>query len=289
MKLTLNHRLNLVLVLSFLLPGIGLGQIPPERSVQAMNIYLPIVMNQPLGMAYVSAGEFMMGCTQNLCFFGSGYVHNIYLNAYFIDIYEITNAQYAECVVDGACTPPGAFGSHTRSSYYDNPTYANYPVIHINWEDAQNYCLWAGKRLPTEAEWEKAAQGGRNTSIDIFPWGDDEPVCTPGEPNGAHYDTCSPADTIQIGSFGPNNYGLYDMAGNVWEFVYDWYDLSYYSNSPYYNPQGPDSGTYKVIRGGSWNYNWTGLRVYDRNFRDPNTAIGNHDVGFRCVYSPLPK
>jgi formylglycine-generating enzyme required for sulfatase activity len=286
MNTLLSYWPYIMLTLSLAISGFGWKNTLPNRSKQSTIIYLPIVLNRPEGMAYVSEGEFWMGCQGGDCNFGSGAVHNVYLSGYYIDEYEITNAQYANCVSVGACQPPGANGSHTRPSYYDNPMYANYPVFHITWDDAFDYCVWLGKRLPTEAEWEKAAQGGLEPSLNPYPWGDDAPVCDLGAPNGAHSSDCTPADSVEVGSFGPNNLGLYDMAGNVWEWVYDWYNLSYYSNSPYYNPQGPENGTDKVIRGGSWNYNILGLRVYDRNFREPTDVLGWHDVGFRCVLSP---
>ena len=286
MKAALFIWINLAVIFSFLLAGIGLENHQADNTTQEISIYLPMVSNYPPGMAFIPAGDFWMGCTMQPCNFGNIPYHNIYLNDYFIDNYEVTNAQYAKCVADGGCMVPGAFFSHSRTSYYDNPAYANYPVIHITWDEAVDYCQWSGKRLPTEAEWEKAAQGGQNTNFYPFPWGDETPVCDPGAANGAQYDDCSPDDTVQIGSFGPNNFGLYDMAGNAWEWVNDWYDLSYYGISPYYNPQGPESGTDKVIRGGSWNYNWSGLLVFDRNIREPTDPLGWHDVGFRCVFSP---
>ena len=279
--------LYLTLALSFLFPWMSAGSALADQSNQGNTVYIPILMSHSLEMVFISAGEFWMGCHAGPCFLGSDFLHAVYLSDYFIDRYEITNAQYAGCVSAGYCAEPAATGSHTRLSYYDDPTYAEYPVFHIAWTDAQDYCQWIGKRLPTEAEWEKAAQGGNLLKEYTYPWGNEAPVCAIGAPNGAHYSDCSPADSLQVGSFRPSILGLYDMAGNVWEWVSDWYDLSYYGNSPYYNPEGPENGTDKVIRGGSWNYmSIGGLRTFDRNFRDPNTALGNHDVGFRCVLIP---
>jgi len=287
MNTTQVRWLNLVLVFSLLLPIAGWAQTPREDPAQTHTIYLPLARKDPALMGYVPEGEFQMGCWDyDYCSPGGKPQHAVFLDGYFLDKYKVTNAQYAQCVAAGACIAPGANGSHTRSTYYGNPDYSDYPVIHISWDNAQDYCQWAGKRLPTEAEWEKAAQGGIGGTKYVFPWGDEMPVCDIGASNGAQYDECSPDDTVKVGSFGSNGYGLYDMAGNVYDWVNDYWDPFYYSFSPYSNPPGPASGSDKVNRGGSWNYNLTGLRVDYRNFRDPDTPLGNHDIGIRCAYSP---
>ena len=242
-----------------------------------------------ISMALVPAGSFEMGSNDGAD--DEQPIHIITLDAFYIDQYEVTNSQYALCADTGICDPTTdttAFeSSYTRAIYFGSEEYANYPVIYASWDEAQQYCLWRGARLPTEAEWEKAARGGLEGKS--YPWGDESPICEAGAKNGAKFDDdggCNDTDTEEVGSYSANGYGLYDMVGNVWEWVSDFYDENYYANSPSNNPSGSESGSSPVIRGGSWQSNADHLRISDRRFNDPKS--GSLTSGFRCARDFIP-
>lgn len=208
-------------------------------------------------------------------------IHNVELNDYFIDRFEVTNARYAACVEAGVCDPPELSSSATRASYYGNPAYDDYPVIYVSWEDATTYCSWRGGRLPTEAEWEVAARGG--LAGYAFPWGAEPPECAQDAPSGAKFDDgelCDDTDTEAVGSFFPNALGIYDMAGNVLEWTADWYNV--------YPGGDPDISSgfgqiYRVARGGSWFTAGDTLRVAIRFPTVPGASFDHY--GFRCALS----
>ncbi len=192
-------------------------------------------------------------------------IHRVYLDEFYIDKYEVTNAQYNKCVSAGAC------GQNTK---YDGFTDPQQPVVGVNWSQADTYCSWAGKRLPTEAEWEKAA---RETDERTYPWGEGIDC------SKANYYKCGHKKTKPVGSYpsGAGPYGAMDMAGNVWEWCSDRYDEKYYSKGPKRNPTGPASGKYRVLHGGSWNAYPNLLRSSNRTRNDPDNLSSSN--GFRCA------
>lgn len=227
-------------------------------------------------MVYVPAGEFAMGSDSGDD--DEQPIHGVHLDSYWTDQTEVTNGMYILCERAGVCKQPSALRSRTRSSYYPNPAYADYPVIYVSWDDAKTYCEWAGGRLPTEAEWEKVARWDEeNQEARIYPWGEDIDC------NFANYDDCV-GDTSAVGSYpdGASPYGALDMAGNVWEWVNDVYASNYYEQRVYDNPTGPMDGSEMVRRGGSWSRSDGSIvRAADRSSNIP--SYPNDLLGFRCV------
>jgi formylglycine-generating enzyme required for sulfatase activity len=236
-------------------------------------------LTMPLGMALIPAGSFKMGSDQDP---DERPVHTVNLVAFWIDVHEVTNIEYIECVKDKKCRAPSSKSSYSRPSYYDNEQFANYPVLYVSWSDADAYCKWRDARLPSEAEWEKAARGGLEGQP--YPWGDDDPTCKLGAANGVQFDECTVKDVLAIKSFAPNKYGLFDMAGNAWEWVNDNYTPSYNASSSGSNPPAPVSSDSKVVRGGAWNTINFHLRAANRIGYSP--VIRYPTIGFRCVITP---
>jgi PKD repeat protein len=239
----------------------------------------------PAAVVSVTAGNFQMGCPSSFanCIDAFLPLHTVYLDTYAIDKYEVTNGRYAACVAEGVCSPPQSFTSYTRPAYYGNPEYQDYPVLWVSWFQAKAFCNWQGKRLPTEAEWEKAARGSSDTRI--FPWGDGQPDCTTGN---FYVNGYCVGDTAQVGSYpaGASPYGALDMAGNVNEWVNDWYESEYYgSQSTWLNPTGPLSGMGRVVRDNGWMGYWRDANVFRRALAEP--AWASFTRGFRCVHSAV--
>jgi formylglycine-generating enzyme required for sulfatase activity len=248
-------------------------------------------------LVFVAGGEFNMGTTEDepAAEPDEFPLHVVSVRAFWIDRDEVTTRRYALCVEAGACTaPPSAFSAEFDVEYYGSEAYAEYPVVNVTWQQASTYCTWAGRRLPTEAEWEKAARGRPGKT---FPWGwfgqvtnDRLNYCDAQCPYVWHdterddgYRLTSPAGAYPKGA---SPYGALDMAGNVWEWVADWYGATYYADSPRQDPTGPESGTVRVLRGGSWldgllAKRFAFARTANRYWHDPDLARSY--IGFRCA------
>ena len=256
--------------------------IPTETTPQPPS---EEIIDKGAKMVLVPSGSFEMGRS-------SGHpdeqpFHVVHLDSFYIDTYEVTNALYKGCVNGLVCRPP------TNDHFYADLKYSDHPVVFVNWNMAAMYCEWRGARLPTEAEWEKAASGPEQRD---YPWGNgfddvrlnfcDTNCDEVGKDRGANDGY---AMTAPVGSFnaGVSPFGVYDMAGNVSEWVADWYDEYYYVNSPNTNPTGPENGTYRVLRGGSWLHSENDARVFRRFKLNPDVNAYNY-TGFRCARDVEP-
>ena len=290
------------------------GSSPIEGENHEQNVEQPDLKN----MVFIPAGEFIMGSPEGEGAFDEQPQHKVYLDAFYIDKYEVTNAQFKEFVESTEYVTDaerkgygevwnlrGGYDSLLNFSHvnwrspnawilpsdyniphpdvwenYNIVDKMDYPVVQVSWNDAQAYAKWAGKRLPTEAEWEKAARG---TDGRIWPWGNVFNINIEGVT--VHANIASDY-LLPVGSFptGVSPYGVYDMAGNVEEWTADWYATDYYIHSPRSNPKGPDSGIARVLKGGSWRHQKSyHVLNASRDYQAPNYS--SNFVGFRCAWS----
>jgi formylglycine-generating enzyme required for sulfatase activity len=256
--------------------------------------------NDAMIQVYIPDGTFMRGGLDAVADSNEIPALKVTLKGFWMDKVEVTNGMYLLCVQAGVCALPhyaDEFGdrpvtkSETRPSYFRNPEYNDFPVVYVGWGDADTYCKWAGRRLPTEAEWEYAARGPFPSFIN-YPWGDQQP-----DSSYANYNYSG--DTMRVGSFpaGASPFGILDMAGNVNEWVHDLYDGQYYGPDSILNPQGPlafSDRFVRVMRGGSWADSWQDIRVSNRSSTiGPNPNLPKSDrryygnsastIGFRCA------
>lgn len=243
---------------------------------------------------FVDGGIFTMGATPGIQGPEEEPAHEVYLDAFWMDRYVATNEQYRACVLATACDPPARTSGYVKdltfvADYFENPLYDDYPVVFLEYENAEDYCAWRGMRLPSEAEWEKAARGVAGDPLS-YPWGSDELSCDVANFNNDG--VFCVGGTVPVGTFGNNisPYGVVEMSGNVWQWTGDWFHPEYYKNSPCKNPKGPDSGFHKVLRGGAWYYPKYGLGLTYRNHWDAGEFDFHGDdfgdyrgFGVRCV------
>jgi formylglycine-generating enzyme required for sulfatase activity len=232
-------------------------------------------------MVLIKSGPFEMGAPDGP--FNEKPVHTVFLDAFYLDKYEVANRQYAACVEAGVCTPPSGIASARRELYFGNEVFDDYPVIFVSWFQAKTYCsVWRGDDLPTEAQWEKAARWEPDTGITRrYPWGEDSPSVD--LLNYHAEDVINDTTPVKAFAAGASPVGAQNMLGNVWEWVQDWYSDEYYNFSPDANPQGPPEEIrpgLRTVRGGSWAYDQI-PRATDR--QDAEHTLVENDIGFRCA------
>ena len=235
----------------------------------------PIIEKDPVEMITIPAGPFIRGSAPGEGRLDEQPRRKIYLNAFAIDKYEVSNGHYIKFLEETLHKPP--LNVFSERPFNQEEGIADLPVVQVTWHDAVDYCFWAGKRLPTEAEWEKAARGNDGR---LYPWGNETP-----SPQKANYerDWEEKKTFVEVTALpeGQSPFGLRNLAGNVREWVQDWYDSEYYSSAPDKNPMGPEAGILKVLRGGSWKSFDTDLRATSRG--KGGFALKTHGIGFRCA------
>jgi len=255
------------LLLRYELAAFDIGRTSP-------NLPLDTKTSAADGMeqVYVSAGEFFMGDNgnPNLKEYPE---HPVYLDAFWMDKVEVTNAMYEDCVKSGECFAPVP----RLNPYYGKWAYRDLPVVYVNWYGAEKYCAWAGRRLPTEAEWEKAARG---TDARYFTWGNSR-----ANPRLANFSETLFLEPLSVYRYplGASPYGALNMSGNVREWVADWFDNRYYLNAPYENPTGPETGIERSLRGGAYDAVMDDITTFRRFKHEPDSA--GLSRGFRCAES----
>ena len=233
-------------------------------------------------MVLIPEGNFFMGDPEEEeVHYDENPCHEVHLDAFWIDCYEVTNRRYRQFTDATGHRVPHLETAWAEPYNWKSRSYPpgmdDFPVVLVSWEDAVAYATWAGKRLPTEAEWEKAARGGLVKQR--YPWGKE---ITEKQANFFTGIT-SRNEMKPVGSFLPNPFGIYDIAGNVWEWCSDWYGKTYYRKSPAANPLGPEEGLYRVYRGGAWTNRAEHLRCSERGRNVPHHQ--SHTIGFRCASS----
>jgi formylglycine-generating enzyme required for sulfatase activity len=235
-------------------------------------------------MVLIPAGYFTMGSPDGKGGKDEHPAHQVWISSFYMDQYLVTFDQYDKfCDAAGRQKPADGYTSYKVPSPHWGR--GRQPVLNLTWKEADDYCKWAGGRLPTEAEWEKAARGGTETT---YFWGKDDGPAS----NYAWYGSNSRHKTWPVGQLKPNPYGLYDIVGNLWEWVADWYGADYYAESPGRNPAGPEEGKLKVLRGGSFSNGTDCLQVAHRSGWDPDKEDGEevmghlHEHGCRCAVTP---
>jgi formylglycine-generating enzyme required for sulfatase activity len=261
----------LTILLLLMLDTYSYAQLDRLRRSKALE--QPIPAETP--MVEIPAGEFAMGSDGRQALEDERPMHRVWVDSFSMDLHEVTTAQYAAFLTATNRLAPWQWNTVDLSQHRDRP------VIGVDWSDADAYCQWKGKRLPTEAEWEKAAKG---TDGRLYPWGNQVP--TKDLANfalGARFSYSQVLMPVLSYEQGKSPYGLYQMVGNVGEWVQDWYAANYYETSPDRNPQGSEQGQFKVLRGGSWSDLPKYLLTYGRFKLPPETR--NSYTGFRCAKS----